>query len=92
LPDIPTLDELGIRDSETDTVYGVFAPAGTPQPVADRLTNELRQILKQPDIQERFRKAGAPVLAEGPDEFRARIARELPMYKKIVDQAGLKIR
>ena len=48
-------------------------------------------ILNRPDIREKFVKAGLPVVAEGPEIFRARIAREVPMYKDIIDKAGLKI-
>jgi hypothetical protein len=48
-------------------------------------------ILNRPDIREKFMKAGLPVVAEGPEIFRARIVREVPMYKAIIDQAGLKI-
>ena len=44
-----------------------------------------------PHIREKFVKAGLPVVAEGPEIFRARIAREVPMYKDIIDKAGLKI-
>jgi len=91
MPNVPTLDELGIRDAETDTSYGLFVPAGTPQPIIDRLVSELSKILQQPDVVERYRKSGAPVLAEGPAAFKARIAREVPMYKQIVEKAGLKV-
>ena len=65
--------------------------AGTPQPVIDRLAKELTAILKRPDIMDRFDKAGLPVLAEGPDVFRKRVEREVPMYKEIIDKAGLRI-
>jgi tripartite-type tricarboxylate transporter receptor subunit TctC len=91
MPNVPTLNELGIKDAETDTSYGLWVPAGTPQPIIDRLAKELSNILKQPDVVERYRKSGAPVLAEGPDAFKARIAREVPMYKQIVEKAGLKV-
>ena len=91
LPDVPTLEELGIRDAVSDTFQGVFAPAGTPQPVIDRLVKELTEILGRPDIREKFAKAGLPVVADGPAAFRERIAREVPMYKQIIDSAGLKI-
>jgi tripartite-type tricarboxylate transporter receptor subunit TctC len=91
IPNVPTLDELGIKGAETDTSYGLWAPAGTPQPVIDRLVKELSTILKQPDVVERYRKSGAPVIGEGPAEFKARIAREVPMYKEIVQKAGLKV-
>jgi tripartite-type tricarboxylate transporter receptor subunit TctC len=91
LPDVPTLDELGIKDAVSDTFQGIFAPAGTPQPIIDRLAKELTEILGRPDIREKFAKAGLPVVAEGPAAFRARIAREVPMYKEIIDKAGLRI-
>ena len=91
IPNVPTLDELGIKNAETDTSYGVWAPAGTPQPIIDRLVKELTNILKQPDVVERYRKSGAPVIGEGPDAFKMRIAREVPMYREIVQRAGLKV-
>jgi tripartite-type tricarboxylate transporter receptor subunit TctC len=91
LPDVPSLDELGIKDAVSDTFQGIYAPAGTPQAVVDRLAKELTAILARPDVREKFVKAGLPVVAEGPDVFRARIAREVPMYKEIIDKAGLKI-
>jgi tripartite-type tricarboxylate transporter receptor subunit TctC len=91
LPDVPTFDELGVKDAVSDTFQGIYAPAGTPQPVIDRLVKELNIILARPDVQEKFVKAGLPVVAEGPDVFRARIAHEVPMYKEIIDKAGLRI-
>jgi tripartite-type tricarboxylate transporter receptor subunit TctC len=92
LPDVPSLDELGIKDAESDTFQGIYAPARTPQPVIDRLAKELAAILARPDVREKFAKAGLPVVAEGPEVFRARIAREVPMYKEIIDKAGLRIK
>lgn len=91
LPDVPTLAELGIKSPPTDTFQALLAPAGTPQPVIDRLTKALAAILARPDIKEKYAKIGLPVVAEGPDAFRARIAREVPMYKAVIDKAGLKI-
>src|SRR5712692_1129308 len=91
LPNVPSLEELGVKDAVSDTFQGIYAPAGTPQPVINRLAKELALILNRPDIREKFVKAGLPVVAEGPEIFRARIAREVPMYKDIIDKAGLKI-
>ena len=65
---------------------------GTPKPIIDRLAKELAAILARPDIRDKYAKLGLPVVAEGPDAFRARIAREVPMYKEVIDQAGLKIK
>jgi tripartite-type tricarboxylate transporter receptor subunit TctC len=92
LPDVPTLDELGIKDAETDTFQAIFAPAGTPKAIVDRLAKEIAGILARPDVKERFQNIGLPVVTEGPDEFRARIAREVPMYKEAIDKAGLKVK
>jgi tripartite-type tricarboxylate transporter receptor subunit TctC len=92
LPNVPTLDELGIKDAESDTFQGLFAPAGTPKPIIDRLVKEIGKILAEPEMQAKYTKLGLPVVAEGPDAFRARIAREVPMYKEVIDKAGLKIK
>jgi tripartite-type tricarboxylate transporter receptor subunit TctC len=91
LPSVPTLGEAGIKDAESDTFQGLYVTAGTPQPVVDRLVKELTAILTQSDIKQKFEKVGLPVLAEGPAAFRARVEREVPMYKDIIDKAGLRI-
>src|SRR3954464_9046402 len=91
LPGVPPREELGIKDAASDTFQAFYVAAGTPQPIVDRLVKELNAILARPDVREKFVKAGLPVVAEGPDVFRARIAREVPMYREIIDKAGLKI-
>jgi tripartite-type tricarboxylate transporter receptor subunit TctC len=91
LPDVPTLSEVGIKDAESDTFQGIFVLAGTPQPVIDRLAKELIAILGRPDIKEKFDKIGLPVMAEGPAQFRARVEREVPRYKEVIDKANLRI-
>ena len=91
LPDVPTLEELGIKDADSDTFQAVYLVAGTPQPIVDRLVKELTVILVKAETKEKFDKIGLPVVAEGPEVFRKRIAREVPMFKEIIDKAGLKI-
>jgi len=91
LPDVPTLEELGIKDSSTDNFQGIFAPAGTPQPIIDKLANALAEILARPDTKEKYVKIGLPVVAEGPAAFRARVEHEVPMYREIIEKGGLKI-
>ena len=92
LPDVPTLDELGIKGVESDTFQAVFAPAGTPKPIVDKLAADIRKILTEPEMKTKYQKLGLPVVAEGPEAFAARIKREVPMYKEIIDKAGLKIK
>ncbi len=92
LPNVPTLVELGVKDAVSDTFQGLFAPAGTPQPIIDKIARELGKILSQPDMKEKFRKGGLPVLAEGPEKFKERVAREVAFYKNIVEKGGLKVK
>jgi tripartite-type tricarboxylate transporter receptor subunit TctC len=92
LPNVPTLEELGVHDAISDTFYGLYAPAGTAQPIVDRIAKEMSAILRRPEIKEKYAKAGMPVVAEMPDAFRKRIAAEVPRYREIVDKAGLKIK
>ena len=91
MPDVPTLEEAGVKDAVSDTFQGIYVRAGTPQPVIDRLAKELTAILNRPDIKEKYDKIGLPVVAEGPAAFRKRVEREVPMYKAIIDKAGLKV-
>jgi tripartite-type tricarboxylate transporter receptor subunit TctC len=91
LPNVPTLAESGIKDAESDTFQGVYVLAGTPQPVIDRLVKELSAILARLDVKEKFEKIGLPVVADGPAAFMKRVQHEVPMYKEVIDKAGLKI-
>jgi tripartite-type tricarboxylate transporter receptor subunit TctC len=92
LPNTPTLGELGIADAESDTFQALYAPAGTPQAVIDKIVKALTPILQRPDLKDKYWKTGLQVLAEPPDVFKARIAREVPRYKEIIDKAGLKMK
>jgi len=91
LPNVPTLAEAGVKDAESDTFQGVYVRTGAPQPVIDRLVKELTTILARADVKEKFEKIGLPVTAEGPAAFRARVEREVPMYKAVIDKANLRI-
>jgi tripartite-type tricarboxylate transporter receptor subunit TctC len=90
LPDVPTMAEAGIPNAVVETSQMVLAPAGTPEPIIKRLSEETRAILQKPDIKEKMLKAGFMVKYEGPDELHARMVREIPMWKEIVERAGLK--
>ena len=57
----------------------------------DRLAKELSAILARPDVKEKFNKIGLPVVADGPAAFMKRVQHEVPMYKEVIDKAGLKI-
>jgi tripartite-type tricarboxylate transporter receptor subunit TctC len=90
LPNVPTMAEAGIPNAVVETSQMFLAPAGTPEPIIKRLSEETRAILQKPDVKEKMLKAGFMVKYEGPNELHARMVREIPMWKEIVERAGLK--
>jgi tripartite-type tricarboxylate transporter receptor subunit TctC len=89
MPDVPTLSELGFPGIESDTFLALWAPAATPAPVLARLAEAVLGILRRPDMAERFRSAGIPVVADGPEGLRARVAREVPLWRDVIRQARI---
>ena len=90
LPDVPTMAEAGINDAQSETFQAFFAPAGTPQDVVDRLAKESIAILGQREVRDALWTAGLKVTAGGPDVLRARIAQEVPMWREVIEKAGIK--
>jgi tripartite-type tricarboxylate transporter receptor subunit TctC len=90
MPNVPTVEEaLGIKDFDVRTWFGLAGPAGIPKPIVERLNAELRTALTVPEVRERLEKIGGEVRPSTPAEFRDRVARELAMWIKIVDEAKL---
>jgi tripartite-type tricarboxylate transporter receptor subunit TctC len=89
MPDVPTLAELGFRGLESDTFVGLWAPAATPAPALARLAEAVGGVLRRPDMAERFRVAGVPVVGDGPEGLRARVAREVPLWREVIRQAKI---
>jgi tripartite-type tricarboxylate transporter receptor subunit TctC len=89
MPDVPTLAELGFPGIESDTFLGLWAPAATPAPALARLADAVLGVLRRPEMAERFRSAGIPVVADGPDGLRARVAREVPLWRDVIRQAKI---
>jgi tripartite-type tricarboxylate transporter receptor subunit TctC len=90
LPDVPTMAEAGIPNAVVETSQMFLAPAGTPEPIIKRLAEETRVVLQKPDIKEKMLKAGFMVKYEAPEQLHARMVREIPLWKEIVERAGLK--
>jgi len=91
LPGVPTMAEAGIVDAVVDTTQMLLAPAGTPQPVIDRLAKEVLAIMRKPEVRDKMLKASFEAKPEGPEALAARIAREVPMWKDIVDKAKIRV-
>jgi len=89
MPDVPTMQEAGVPNAVVETSQMFLAPAGTPPEVIKRLGEETRLILQKPDVKDKMLTAGFMVKYEGPDELHARMVREVPMWKEVVERAGL---
>lgn len=90
-PELPTVAESGLPGFDISTWFGVFAPAGTPAPVVDRLHAVLAAAMKQPDVRERFARLGAAPAPLLPDEFRVFVRREQEKYARIVKASGARV-
>lgn len=91
-PDLPSVAEYGIHGAESDTFLALLAPAGVPAPVLTRLAAATVEALRRPDIRDRFRRAGMPVPENpGPEELKARVAREVPLWREVIRQAGITV-
>jgi tripartite-type tricarboxylate transporter receptor subunit TctC len=89
-PDVPTMAESGLAGYELSSWQAVFAPAGTPQPIVDRLYTEIAKILKMPDIQKRFGELGLDASGMPPQELAALVKSDVPRLGKVVKDSGAK--
>lgn len=90
LPDLPTVAESGYAGFETSQWYGLMVPAGTPQPLIERLQQESRKALASPAVVERFENDSAIGVGNTPAEFGAYILAQQKVWKDIVERAGIK--
>jgi tripartite-type tricarboxylate transporter receptor subunit TctC len=90
VPDLPTMIEAGYRDFDSTAWFGLMTPAGTPQPVIDKIHQETVRILARPEIRKRFDEIGMAVIGNTPAEFAAVIAAETPQWAKVIKDAGVK--
>jgi tripartite-type tricarboxylate transporter receptor subunit TctC len=91
LPDVPTFEEKGVKNSEAVTWWGLAAPAGTPAPVVARLNTELNTVLKMPDTRGKLRAAGAEALGGSSEEFGALIKSDVPKWTQVIKAADVKV-
>ena len=90
LPNVPTAAEAGLPGFDLSFWIGLLAPAGTPQPIVDRLASETIKVLHQPDIRQRLTAQGVEVVAEGPDALAAAIRDDIARWRDVVKKAGIK--
>lgn len=91
LPDLPTIAESGLPGYEMDNWLGIFAPAGTPRAVVEKLSSEAIRIVRLPEVSEGFQARGAEPSPLGPNEFAAFVKKELEKWAKVVTATGMTV-
>ncbi len=89
-PDLPTMDEAGIKGFNLDTWAGLVAPAGTPPAVVTKLNVALRKVIESPDVQAKFKNVGFEGFSSTPEELGTFIKVQLGTWEKMVEDAGIK--
>ena len=90
LPDVPTMQELGIKDFDVSQWQGVLAPAGTLRPIVDRLNAEVVKAMHAQDVYQRIAVQGGNEIVSGrPEELAGLIQRELKSYAALIRDAGI---
>ncbi|HYX02111.1 MAG TPA: tripartite tricarboxylate transporter substrate binding protein [Reyranella sp.] len=89
-PDIPTLKETGYGKEGGESWYGILAPAGTPQPVVDKMAKAIEEALKSPEVLDKLDKGGAKPTFLGPTDMRAQVTKESAMFADIIRRADVK--
>ena len=92
LPEVPTLDEQGLKGFELTQWQAVVAPAGTPKPIVDMLYREVAKALKMPDVIDRLAtQGGNELVGNSPEEFAQVIRNDLAKYAKLVKAANIQV-
>jgi len=89
MPELPTIDESGAPDYDLSGWIGLFAPAGTPPAVVERLNAEVTRVMQMPEVRDRFRDLGAEPGPMKPAEYAAWVQGEVNKWTKLAREAGL---
>lgn len=91
MPDVPTMEEGGMKDFIVTSWAAFVLPAGTPRAIIDKLASAMKQIAADPEVQKRFLVGGARVLSSTPEEATAYAVKERAIWKDVVAASGAKI-
>jgi tripartite-type tricarboxylate transporter receptor subunit TctC len=89
-PNVPTLDESGLKGFDADTVFGFYAPAGTPADVISRVNREINRILVTPALTQVIRNLGAEPTPMTPAQLTALNAADTRRYAAIIKEQGIR--
>lgn len=89
--EIPTVAESGLPGYEVNNWNGIVVPRATARPIVERLNAEFNKILRVPDVTERLEKDGSAPAGGTPEEFSARLSKEMAQWSKVITRAGVKV-
>lgn len=92
LPNVPTVAEEGFKNAEVETFQAVFAPAGTPQPIIDRMAKETVALFEDAALKKLMLDTGNLVTTTGPKALAAKVNAEVPLWREMVDKAKVPLR
>jgi tripartite-type tricarboxylate transporter receptor subunit TctC len=90
LPDVPTIAEAGVPGYQAANWWGIGVPAGTPQPIIDKLSTAIAAVLNSDDVKAQFAKDGATIVSMNPAQFTKFFADEYEKWGKVVKEAKIK--
>jgi tripartite-type tricarboxylate transporter receptor subunit TctC len=90
LPDIPTLNDLGIKGQEAETMTGVFVPAGTSKAIVDLLQREIATIVNLPDVKQKLLATGVEAEGTSSADFAAYVKADVAKWRKVIADAKVK--
>jgi tripartite-type tricarboxylate transporter receptor subunit TctC len=83
LPDVPTVDEAGLKDFQYKPFYGYWYPAGVPKEIVNKMRNEIVKVLELPETKKAFFDQGFEVVGSTPEEFAKVVANEIDLNKRL---------
>ena len=89
LPDLPTVDQSGLKGFDGSSWNGVVMPAGTPREIVMTLNETIRKAVATPDVKDRYAEIGADVFVSSPEEFGAFVKSEIERWHDIVKKYGI---
>jgi tripartite-type tricarboxylate transporter receptor subunit TctC len=89
LPEVPTIAEQGLRDYDMTLWFGMWAPAGTPAAIVQKLNAQVNAIVREPEVREQFARLGIQPAPMQPAEFARFVRDEIVVYRRIVQQANI---
>lgn len=91
VPDVPTLNESGVKGFDFSAWFGLVAPAGTPKSAVARLNSELSRVVTLPEIAGRFSALGMDLAVDAPEHFQEQIRIEVVRWAKVINSAGIRL-